>query len=53
MANIRIKTDSQQHHENHVLRSYGINPQRASNEQREYAQEISRRTAEIERRLQR
>ena len=53
MANIKIKTDEQQRHEDRVLRSYGVNPQRASKEQREYAREISRRTAEIERRMQR
>ena len=51
MANTIIKTDAQQRHENQVLRSYGINPQRATKEQREYAQEISRRSAEIERRM--
>lgn len=51
MANIKITTDEQQRHEAQVLRSYGVNPQRATKEQREYAQEISRRSAEIERRI--
>lgn len=53
MAYIKVKTDTQQRHEDRVLRSYGVNPQRATKEQREYAQEISRRSAEIERRIKR
>lgn len=51
MANVIIKTDEQRAHESKVLASYGVNPQRATSEQREYAREISRTTAEIERRI--
>ena len=53
MANIKITTSEQRRHEAQVLSSYGINPQHATKEQREYAQEISRRTAEIERSMKR
>ena len=52
MANVMIKTEEQKRHEAQVMRSFGVNPQTATKEQREYAQEISRKTAEIERRLQ-
>lgn len=52
MANVIIKTDEQKAHESMVLASYGVNLQTATKEQREYAQEISRKTAEIERRMQ-
>ena len=51
MANVIIKTDEQKAHEAQVLASYGVNPQNATNDQREYAREISRQTAEIERRM--
>lgn len=51
MANVIIKTDEQKSHEAKVLSSYGINPQTATKEQREYAREISRQTAEIEQRI--
>ena len=51
MANVIIKTDDQKAHEAKVLTSYGVNPQTATNEQREYAREISSQTAEIERRI--
>jgi|GEM_PF-1151686 len=47
MANVIIKTDEQRAHEAKILKSYGINPQRATAEQRECAREISRHTAEI------
>jgi hypothetical protein len=53
MANVIIKTTEQRAHEDTVLTSYGVNPRTATNEQREYAREISRQTAEIERRMQR
>ena len=53
MANIKITTADQSRHEAQVMRSFGINPQHATKEQREYAQEISRRTAEIERSIKR
>ena len=53
MANIKITTEEQRRHEAQVMSSFGINPQHATKEQREYAQEISRRTAEIERGLHR
>lgn len=52
MANVIIKTEEQQRHESQVMRSFGVNPQTATKEQRECAQEISRKTAEIERRIQ-
>ena len=52
MANVKITTDKQKRHEAQILRSFGVNPQTANKEQREYAQEISRRTAEFERRMQ-
>ena len=53
MANVIIKTTEQRAHENSVLRSFGVNPNAATAEQREYAQQISRQTAEIERGLKR
>ena len=53
MANVIIKTDEQRYHEARVLASYGVNPQTATAEQRECAREISRQTAEIERRMKR
>lgn len=53
MANVIIKTDEQRNHEARVLSSYGVNPQTATSEQREYAREISRQTAEIERTIRR
>lgn len=53
MTNIKITTSEQSRHEAQVLSSFGINPQHATKEQREYAQEISRRTAEIERSMKR
>ena len=51
MANIIIKTEEQKNHEAKVLSSYGLNHTTATSEQREYAREISRQTAEIERRM--
>ena len=53
MANVIIKTDEQKAHEAMVLNSYGVNYKTATNEQREYAREISRQTAEIERTIKR
>lgn len=53
MANVIIKTEEQKNHEAKVLSSYGINYNAATSEQREYAREISRQTAEIERRIRR
>lgn len=52
MANVIIKNDEQRTHEERVLKSYGVNPETATKEQRECAQQISRQTAEIERRMQ-
>lgn len=52
MANVITKTEEQKRHEAQVMRSFGVNPQTATKEQREYAQEISRKTAEFERRIQ-
>ena len=52
MANVKITSEEQRRHEAQVMRSFGVNPQTATEEQREYAQEISRKTAEIERRMQ-
>ncbi len=49
--NVIIKTDEQKAHENKVLASYGVRPEQATKEQRECAREISRTTAEIERRI--
>ena len=49
MANVIIKKSDQKEHERIVLNSFGVNPDRATAEQREYAQHISRKTAEIER----
>ena len=51
MANVIIKTNEQREHEKNVLNSFGVNHETATAEQREYAQQISRQTAEIERRL--
>ncbi len=51
MANVINKTDEQKRHEDRVLQSYGIRPDQATKEQRECAQQISRQTAEIERRI--
>lgn len=51
MANIIIKTTEQREQERIVLNSFGVTPERATAEQRECAQQISRQTAEIERRL--
>lgn len=51
MANVIIKTNEQKTHESKVLASFGVKPQTATKEQQEYAREISRRTAEIERRM--
>lgn len=51
MANVIIKTDEQRAHEARVLASYGVNHQTATKEQRDCAREISRQTAEIERRI--
>lgn len=51
MASVIIKTDEQKAHENKVLATYGVKPEQATKEQREYAREISRQTAEIERRI--
>lgn len=53
MANVIIKTEEQRRHEARVLSSFGVNHKNASSEQREYAREISRQTAEIERRIKR
>jgi len=53
MANVIIKTDEQRAHEAKVLASYGVNPRAATKEQSECAREISRQTAEIERRIRR
>ena len=53
MANVIIKTEEQKSHEAKVLASYGLNYNTATSEQREYAREISRQTAEIERRIRR
>ena len=53
MANVIIKTDERKAHEERVLASYGVNPRTATSEQREYAQQISRETAEIERKIRR
>ena len=50
-AAVHIKTDEQKQHEARVLASYGVDARNATKEQREYAQEISRTTAEIERRM--
>lgn len=52
MVNVKITTEEQKRHEAQVMRSFGVNPQTATKEQREYAQEISRKTAEYERRMQ-
>lgn len=51
MANVIIKSDRQKAHESQVLASFGVNPQNASREQQEYAREISRRSAEIEKNI--
>lgn len=51
MANVIIKTEEQKNHEAKVLSSFGVNHNTATNEQREYAREISRHTAEIERKI--
>lgn len=52
MANVIIKTDAQREHESKIMKSYGINPQKATAEQREYAREISRHTAEIKKEME-
>ena len=53
MANVIIKTEDQKRHESAVLSSFGVRPNDATAEQREYAREISRQTAEIEGRMRR
>ena len=52
MANVIIKTDEQKAYEAKILKSYGVNPQRATAEQRECAREISRHTAEIKKEME-
>lgn len=47
MANIIIKSGQQKTAEARVLREFGVNPKVATSQQREYAQEIARRTSEI------
>lgn len=51
MANVIIKTDQQRSAEARIMRSYGVNPQRANAEQRECAREISRHTEEIKKEM--
>lgn len=53
MANVIIKSDDQKRHEAQVLKSCGVDPETANKQQREYAQEIARKTAEIERSIKR
>lgn len=52
MANVIIKTDEQRAHESKIMRSYGVNPQKATAEQRECAREISRHTAELKKEME-
>ena len=52
MANVIIKSDAQKAHETKIMKSYGINPQKATAEQRECAREISRHTAEIKKEME-
>lgn len=52
MANIIIKSDEQRVHEAKIMKSYGIDPQRATAEQRECAREISRHTEEIRKEME-
>ncbi|HOQ07229.1 MAG TPA: hypothetical protein PLP87_05390 [Clostridiales bacterium] len=52
MANVIIKTDEQKAREAMILKSYGVNPERATAEQRECAREISRHTAEIKKEME-
>jgi hypothetical protein len=47
MAYVIIKTDQQKAAETKVLKDFGINQRSATKEQREYAQEIARRTLEL------
>ena len=53
MAYVKITTEEQTRHAAQVMKSFGVDPQTATKEQRECAQEISRRTAEYERTMQR
>ena len=52
MANIIIKTDQQRDAEAFLMKSYGIDPQSATAEQREYAREISRQTEELKKEME-
>lgn len=52
MANVIIKTDEQRAHEAKIMKSYGVNPQKATAEQHEYAREISRHTTEIKKEME-
>ncbi len=47
MANVIIKTDQQKAAEAKILIDFGKSPSSATKQQREYAQEIARRTIEI------
>lgn len=52
MANIIIKTEAQRKHEIFVMQSYGVDPRRATSEQKECAREISRHAAEIKKEME-
>ncbi len=52
MANVIIKTDSQKKYEERIMQSYGVDPKKATAEQRECAREISRHTDEIKKEME-
>ena len=52
MANVIIKTDQQKAAEAKILKDFGQNPSSATREQREYAQEIARRTIELKKEME-
>lgn len=52
MANVLIKNDDQKRREARILREYaGVDTRRATREQREYAESISRRTEETNQKM--
>lgn len=48
MANVIVKSDERRRQEATTLRQYGVNPVRATAQQREWAESISRRTRDFE-----
>lgn len=51
MANVIIKSDERRSQEATTLRQYGVNPGLATAQQREWAESISGRTRDFERKV--